>query len=707
MKRRTRRCGCGVRIESLEARQLLVAAGTLDVSFSGDGKTTIASVGETLIATDVAVQADGKTVVVGRSETPGLTQFAVARFNLDGSLDTSFGPGGLVRSPFGDLNSSFATAVAMAPDGKIVVVGTAGVSAGFDEEELCVARYLPNGTLDNSFEDNGALVRDLSEGDADTNGEDVSVQLDGRIIVVGRRFSLGDVDFFVHALSVSGEDEGTIFPGFGATDTAIAVKQDGQNRVYVVGHVDDFDDGFARHVGLERITLDGLDSSGDFHKHFSLPGRTVTSVEDLVLLSGGKFVIAGHSVSLDGLNDFFIARFNANGDPDPTFGTTGSGFTVTNLGGDDVVGGLVISPSGGGFIVSGRSGGSMAAVKYNDNGAVDTTFGTGGIVKLTGFGGIANIARGPGRRVVLAGGNAFSTARLLLSGANLVTVSPFDSTASEGKVDPALFVVRRNEILPTATRVFFSIGGTAVGRVPALPGTLDYSLDKLIQPIATFGQPAGTPYVDILPGEQFAFVTLTTLNDSRVEGTETAIFTILSNANYELGAPASVTINIKDDDVLSFVVGITTVAPLPKQVDVGQEVLAAVTWTVPDGGWRQLSTIELRLRDKHDDDKLILLRFDEATNSFSLEQSSAVRGVPITLIPEKSTFQAAGPTAPTVTVTFAFRFNNSSAGDQYMVDVAADNDAGDQSGFSQIAKIHVQKHKKSLRDLLEDWDFWD
>src|SRR5688500_7550974 len=89
-------------VEALEPRRLLAAPGALDLSFSLDGKTTIASPGETLTATDVAVQADGKTVVVGRSETPGIMQFVVARFNLDGSLDTSFG-GGVVRSPLGNL----------------------------------------------------------------------------------------------------------------------------------------------------------------------------------------------------------------------------------------------------------------------------------------------------------------------------------------------------------------------------------------------------------------------------------------------------------------------------------------------------------------------------------------------------------------------------------------------------------------------------
>src|SRR5262249_39522942 len=159
---------------------------------------------------------------------------------------------------------------------------------------------------------------DLGDGDSPTSGEDVSVQLDGRIIVVGQAYRIPDFDFFTYALGVNGEDQGVAFPAFGETDGAVAVKQDGENRVYVVGNIDK-DAGsssFTRRVGLERITLDRLDSSGDFNKSFSLPGRTVTSVKDLVVLPGGKFVIAGNA-SIDsgsgfgGPGDFFIARFNA------------------------------------------------------------------------------------------------------------------------------------------------------------------------------------------------------------------------------------------------------------------------------------------------------------------------------------------------------------------------------------------------------------
>jgi hypothetical protein len=464
--------------------------------------------------------------------------------------------------------------------------------------------------------------------------------------------------------------------------------------VFVTGNVDSGD---TNRVGLERITP--ADSTGDFKTTFSIPNRARTDVQDLIL-QGSKILIAGNSISLDGKNDFFVARFAATGVLDSTFGGAAQGgapgFAITDLGGNDVAGGITLSPSGGGFIVSGNSDGAAVAVKYTDDGAVDPTFGTAGVVRIPGFGGaVPKIVRGPGRRVVLAGGSGFRTARLLTAGANLVSVTPFDSTATEGKVDPALFVVQRPEVLPTPTRVYFGIGGTAVGPGLVLAGTRDYTTDTLIKPVPTFGSPDTRAYVDIPAGEKFAFVTLTTINDSRVEGTETAVFTILADPSYEVGTPAGVTVQIKDDDVPDFTVGTSTATTPPKQVDAGQEVRSAVTWTVPSGGWRQLSSIQLRLRDLDDDNALVLLTFDEATNSFTAASTGGAAAVgPVKLVLSKCSFQAAGPAAPTVTVTFTWQFTDAAAKHKYALEVAADNDAGAFSGFIRIGTIHVHKRHK-------------
>jgi uncharacterized delta-60 repeat protein len=680
---------------------MLAAAGSLDTSFSSDGLASLSLPGESITANDVAVQSDGKTVVVGTTldTTSGETKFITARFNLDGTLDASFGVGGIARNAPGDLGKNSAKAVAIAPDGKIVVVGDADTSEGlFNETELAVVRYTTNGTLDNTFAGNGILTLDLGgPEDANTHGEDVAVLPNGTIVAVGKAYQVPDFDFFVAYVRTDGVRLETFYPAFGEEDGAVAMKLDPTtNRVFVTGNIDS-DNGLQRRVGLERITP--ADSTGDFKTDFALPGQLRTEVKDLILQPSGKIVIAGNTLSLDGKNDFFVARFDATGLLDPTFGGAaqggGPGFVLKNLGGNDVAGGIALSPSGGGFIVSGSSDSTMVAVKYTDDGAIDTTFGTGGVVRIAGFSGTARIVRGAGRRVVLAGGPGFHTARLLTAGANLVSITPFDSVATEGKVDPALFVVQRPEVLPTPTRVYFSVGGTAVGPGLALAGTRDYTVDNLIKPTPTFGGGDTRAYVDIPAGEKFAFVTLTTINDSRFEGTETAIFTIVSDPSYEVGTPSSLTIQIKDDDLPTFTVGTSTATTPPKQVDVGQEMQSVVTWTVPSGGWRQLTSIQLRLRDLDDDNALVLLTFDEATNSFSAASTAAAGIGPVNLVLSMCSFQAAGPTAPTVTVTFTWQFTDAAAKHRFALEVGADNDVGTFSGFSEIGTIHVHKKNKS------------
>ena len=115
---------------------------------------------------------------------------------------------------------------------------------------------------------------------------------------------------------------------------------------------------------------------------------------------------------------------------------------------------------------------------------------------------------------------------------------------------------------------------------------------------------------------------------------------------------------------------------------------------MPSGGWRQLSTIELRLRDEKDDDALALLTFDEQTNSFSLDTTAAASYGPVSLVLSKCFFAAAGPTAPTVTVTFTFQFTAAAAKRKFALEVGATNDEGVFSGFEQVAKLHVHKAGK-------------
>ena len=151
--------------------------GSLDPSFSGDGKqTTELFFGEFASASGVAIQADGKIVAVG--EASDFETFALARFNPNGSLDTSFSGDGLQTTDFG-VGVGGATGVALQGDGKIVAVGYS-----FDPATFALARYNLDGSLDPSFSDDGLQTTDFLFGGG-AEAFDVAIQANGRIVAVG------------------------------------------------------------------------------------------------------------------------------------------------------------------------------------------------------------------------------------------------------------------------------------------------------------------------------------------------------------------------------------------------------------------------------------------------------------------------------------------------------------------------------------------
>src|SRR5262249_39519840 len=136
------------------------------------------------ITQDVALQPDGKIVTVGMRYNGGSTNFydfAVSRFNADGSPDTSFGGTGTV---FTDVSgqSDKARAVVIQPDGKILVAGTGGDGPHFF---FVLARFNPNGTLDTTFGTGGKLVTDPSPSGPYNELWGLALQPDGRILAAG------------------------------------------------------------------------------------------------------------------------------------------------------------------------------------------------------------------------------------------------------------------------------------------------------------------------------------------------------------------------------------------------------------------------------------------------------------------------------------------------------------------------------------------
>ena len=190
--------------------------GTLDTTFGGDGRVTTDVGGG--IAHAVALQPDGKIVVAGSSTGPltGLTDFALARYLPSGTLDTTFGGTGLVTTDFGGFDD-IAIAVMLQPDGKIVVVGRATSNPATGHTDFALARYLPNGTLDTTFGDNGRVTTAFED---HSTAVAVALQLDGKIVAIGEanNLSTGNRDFALARYHPNGTLD-TTFDGDGRVTT--------------------------------------------------------------------------------------------------------------------------------------------------------------------------------------------------------------------------------------------------------------------------------------------------------------------------------------------------------------------------------------------------------------------------------------------------------------------------------------------------------
>ncbi len=307
------------------------ADGSLDSSFGNGGKQTTDFAGGDDAGRAVAVQADGKIVVVGTSGG----DFALARYNADGSLDRSFGNGGKQTTDFaggGDAGHG----VAVQADGKIVVAGS--YTRGF-----ALARYNADGSLDSSFSGDGKQTTEFG-GLGRSGGRAVAVQADGKIVVAGHAY-LGDAtdeDFALARYNADGSldssfssdgKQTTDFSGGDDYGNAVAVQADG--RVVVAGS----DPG---DFALARYNADGsLDSSfsgdGKQTTDFGTLGRSIGA--GVTVQADGRIVVAG-----SGPANFELARYSADGSLDSSFGNGGR--QSTDFGGQDAATAVAVQADG-------------------------------------------------------------------------------------------------------------------------------------------------------------------------------------------------------------------------------------------------------------------------------------------------------------------------------------------------------------------------
>jgi uncharacterized delta-60 repeat protein len=382
------------------------AAGDLDPRFGTGGVVQTDFSGGDDYGFGVKVQSDSKTVVVGQSGVYPLFHSALTRYNRNGSLDQTFGTGGKVIAAL-DAGGDGSTAIAFQSDGKIVTAGSV-IHNNF-VLAFVTARFNADGTLDQTFGTNGSVQTTF--GDAAAEGNDVVLQADGKIIVVGFT-GAGSYSSLNNFALVRFNPDGSLDQSFGAggkvksaSGVAASAMLQADGKILVGG------------------TYDTGSSNGFMLGTFGNAGVTKTAIGSgeafsfgIGLLSDGRIVLGGYSATtLD--HDFTVACYNANGTLDQTFGTGGIATTDFSGGTDDIAYALAVQRDNK-IVLGGRSGDypsfNFAVARYTSTGQVDQTFGTGGKV-LTAVSNDSN-----GYALTIAG------SKITLAGAVANSQSPFD-----------------------------------------------------------------------------------------------------------------------------------------------------------------------------------------------------------------------------------------------------------------------------------------
>jgi uncharacterized delta-60 repeat protein len=358
------------------------ADGDLDPTF-GSGGQVITDFGSFDRAVAVALQADGKIVAVGQIDS----DIAVVRYNAGGSLDPTFGTGGFVTtnvvSPAGDPGED----VVLLADGRILVVGAT------DDDDFLLIRYRSDGSLDPTFGSGGIVTTDFTAlpGPVRLDGaKAVAVQQDGRILAAGFTFVSGNRDFALARYLANGTldatfgDGGLVVTDSGSNQdesaTSIVVQPD--RRILVGGSGDVAG-------GDQEFRIARYDADGTLDATFGQAGLVATDfinrdeIASLLLLADGRIVAVGQANIIGGQSRFALARYTPSGALDPTFGS--GGLTTTNVSPrQDGAFAAALQADGkivaAGFAETGEPDLAFALVRYTAEGSLDSTFGAGGIV---------------------------------------------------------------------------------------------------------------------------------------------------------------------------------------------------------------------------------------------------------------------------------------------------------------------------------------
>jgi uncharacterized delta-60 repeat protein len=344
--------------------------GTLDVSFGSGGIVQTISAHE---ANDMVIQSDGKILVAG-SILLTTGDMAVARYNTNGTLDNTFGTSGIANIDFNNSGDG-AAAILIQSDGKIVLAGSTTNSS--NNRDIAVTRLNTNGTLDNTFGTGGKFTLDVDGYNFD-GAWDAELQSDGKIVIV----AMAGTDMFSKTAVLRLNTNGTLdnsFDGdgilkafsFGSFNLSslhsLTIQPDG--KILIAGSKNN-------NFAVARLNTDGsLDNTYGTSGVFS--GTDMSTASRIYLQSDGKLLATYSHATQTSIN---VLRLNSNGTLDAGFGTGGK--VSTSLGTPstyDYALDLAIQPNGK-IVVAGSSYSTttisdFVVARYNTNGTIDNTFG--------------------------------------------------------------------------------------------------------------------------------------------------------------------------------------------------------------------------------------------------------------------------------------------------------------------------------------------
>jgi uncharacterized delta-60 repeat protein/uncharacterized repeat protein (TIGR02543 family) len=339
--------------------------GALDASFGTGGRVSHGLLDmqgnlTSAVAHAAVLQPDGKLIVGG---TAGELDFAVARYNPDGSLDSTFGTGGIVTNNIAIFSAI--QALVLQPDGKIVAAGYAFTdNPGY---HFALARYNANGTLDTSFGTGGRVTTNF--GGTNERAFTVELQSDRKIVATGNsgsNFALARYNADGLLDNTFGTGGKVVTPAFGTGAAyALAIQRDGKILTAGISSVA---------VAIRYNANGTLD--GTFSGDGILPLPT-TGARAAVIQPDDRILVAG-----DQNADFAVTRVNPDGTIDTSFGN--NGVATAGLGPPSAYGkSMALLPDGRILVAGDRSGMGFpdyATARFNSNGTLDTTYGTGGKV---------------------------------------------------------------------------------------------------------------------------------------------------------------------------------------------------------------------------------------------------------------------------------------------------------------------------------------